>query len=567
MRRGGENLQQEFNRGMDFILNTYGAAENIRPDKNTQIILVKGIVIDIDFKVDKNYKIAEAQPPFSIYAKIIGEDLDTERPELDVQKIYYSPLLPMHNISIPEIGEEILIMRESTNISSRGYYIGRVGNTSILNYYPAREYMDSLEQGQTSPSFKYGFSFDVNKLRNDKEYDAPSNEINSFSIPLTFGDVVQQGRSQTYVRHSFNRSNKKGVLEQGIRGTEQPGSRQIQSNIIDSNANGETVVDPSIGITDTKNIHLIDSSVLSLGNFPLASVLPNNPNQNSALGSDKAMIINIADELYNISSNQNDTTMYRQVLGEKLINNQAQTNKLMKDMLDGLTGLTETVQVLLDAFIEHEHALPKIELNLKKEIKFKDTFRTQTRVIPGRRQRIVVPSRFIRGRRITIPSNRYPGFTTVNVPGQRIPGTVRYVQGPNTVIPGKTKTRTITRNIDFQQVIGGEDNPRFTLPIRLVTNPNPVQVGTRDETWGEYFKRTGTTYYQIRQTLKTTPKRRDIPVYGDPPEETESSLGVKTNKVNAESENLIALFGAQKDRLNDIFNRATDFLSKNQFIN
>ena len=92
MRRGGENLQQEFNRGMDFILNTYGAAENIRPDKNTQIILVKGIVIDIDFKVDKNYKIAEAQPPFSIYAKIIGEDLDTERPELDVQKIYYSPL-------------------------------------------------------------------------------------------------------------------------------------------------------------------------------------------------------------------------------------------------------------------------------------------------------------------------------------------------------------------------------------------------------------------------------------------------------------------------------------------
>ena len=56
-------------------------------------------------------------------------------------------------------------------------------------------------------------------------------------------------------------------------------------------------------------------------------------------------------------------------------------------------------------------------------------------------------------------------------------------------------------------------------------------------------------------------------MYGDPPEETDSSLGVKTNKVNTESENLIALFGAQKDRLNNIFNRATDFLSKNQFIN
>ena len=113
MRTGGENLQQEFNRGYDFILNTYGAAENIMPGKNTQIFLIKGIVIDIDFQVDKNYKLAADQPPFSIYAKIIGEDLDVARPDLAVQKIYYSPLLPIHNVSIPEIGEEILIMRES----------------------------------------------------------------------------------------------------------------------------------------------------------------------------------------------------------------------------------------------------------------------------------------------------------------------------------------------------------------------------------------------------------------------------------------------------------------------
>ena len=218
MRTGGESLQQEFNRGYDFILNTYGAAENIMPDKNTQIILVKGIVIDIDFQINKNYKLAAAQPPFSIYAKIIGEDLDVDHPDLEVQKIYYSPFLPIHNISLPEIGEEILIMRESTNISSRGYYIGRICNTSTINYYSTRKYMDSLEQGVTSPEFKYGFSFDVDELRKRREFDTPTDEIDSFSIPLTFGDVVQQGRSQTYIRHSFNRNNKKGVLEQGIRG-------------------------------------------------------------------------------------------------------------------------------------------------------------------------------------------------------------------------------------------------------------------------------------------------------------------------------------------------------------
>jgi len=566
MRTGGENLQQEYNRGYDFILNTYGAAENIMPDKNAQIILVKGIVIDIDFQVDKNYKLAEAQPPFSIYAKIIGEDLDVARPDLAVQKIYYSPLLPIHNVSIPEIGEEILIMRESTDISSRGYYIGRVGNTGTLNYYPTRKYMDSLEQGVTSPEFKYGFSFNVDDLRNRREYETPTDEINSFSIPLTFGDVVQQGRSQTYIRHSFNRSNKKGILEQGIRGAEQPGASPLPGNIIDPLSNGESVTDPSIGITDTKNIHLIDSSIMSLGDFSLVSTLPNNPNQNNTLGTDKAMIVNIADELYNISSNQTDTSMYRQVLGEKLIKHQAQTNGLIKTMLNGLTGLTETVQVLLEAFVEHEHALPKIDINLKKEIKFKDVYRTQARVIAGKQQRIVIPAKHINGRTITVPAAD-GGYNRVRIPGQTVPGTVRYVQGPNTVIPGKMKTRNITRNINFEQVIGGTENPRFTFPVRLVNNPDPVRVGTRNETWGEYYKRTGTSYYQTSQTLRETPKRTDIPVYADPPEESESSLGVKTNKVNTEAENLIALFEAQKDRLNDIFTRATDFLSKNQFIN
>ena len=107
MKVGGEPLQQEFNRGYDFILNTYGSAENIMPGKNTWLLLSKGIVIDVDFDIAKNYKNAEGQPPFSIYAKIIGEDLDVDEPDLEVEKIYYSPLLPIHNICVPEIGEEI----------------------------------------------------------------------------------------------------------------------------------------------------------------------------------------------------------------------------------------------------------------------------------------------------------------------------------------------------------------------------------------------------------------------------------------------------------------------------
>ena len=47
------------------------------------------LIVDIDFDTQKNYKMAAAQPPFSIYAKIIGEDLDISDPRLEVEKIYY----------------------------------------------------------------------------------------------------------------------------------------------------------------------------------------------------------------------------------------------------------------------------------------------------------------------------------------------------------------------------------------------------------------------------------------------------------------------------------------------
>ena len=59
------HLQQEFNRGYDFILNTYGAAENIITlPLNYQPLLIKGIIIDIDFNITKNYKFAAEETSF-----------------------------------------------------------------------------------------------------------------------------------------------------------------------------------------------------------------------------------------------------------------------------------------------------------------------------------------------------------------------------------------------------------------------------------------------------------------------------------------------------------------------
>ena len=44
-------------------------------------------------------------------------------------------------------------------------------------------------------------------------------------------------------------------------------------------------------------------------------------------------------------------------------------------------------------------------------------------------------------------------------------------------------------------------------------------------------------------------------------------MGLKTEKINTDTENLIESIKNQKEQLNLIFNKATDFLSRNQFIN
>ena len=516
MKVGGEPLQQEFNRGYDFILNTYGSAENIMPSKNDQQLIQRGIVIDIDFDIGKNYRLAAAQPPFSIYAKIIGEDLDVEDPTLEAQKIFYPPFLPVHNLCVPEIGEEILIMREGTSPSTQGYYIGRLGNTSTLNYFPARQYMDSQEGGETGPEYKYGFTFDVNALRRRKLFETPSNEIKCISIPVTYGDVVQQGRSQSYIRHSFNKNNKKGVLEQGLRFQQQNIPNPLNNNVLFGGRDASSY-DPSIGETATKSIHFVDTSIKRLGDYKLATILPDDPEQDNINNvEDKSMIANLSEEIYNISTRNVSSTIYRQVLGEKLVSHQKQTNNLISSMLDGLTGLTETIQVLLNAFIEHEHALPRVDLNLEKTITASDRYVVPAQYEPQSPQEIRVPDKTVRVRTGTSRQGRAIYRNTT------IPGFTRSIERPPKLVqPARTQTRTSSQKINFEAIIGGEEDPRFTAPIE--TDNGNV--------------------------------------------EHPASLGLKTQQINTDTENLIDAFNNQKQQLNLIFNKATDFLSRNQFIN
>ena len=78
---------------------------------------------------------------------------------------------------------------------------------------------------------------------------------------------------------------------------------------------------------------MIDSSIKRLGNYNYQSYY-GNEQSDALLGEDKAMIVNIADEIYNISSRNIAGVLYRQVLGEKLVTQQQQTYNLIKEMMN-----------------------------------------------------------------------------------------------------------------------------------------------------------------------------------------------------------------------------------------
>ena len=540
MNSGPQNIFRQFNKGTDYIQSSYNVSDGVT--KITPNLIFKGVVIEVDFNAVKSTSLASLVPPFSVYAKLIGVDDDVENPLISNNKIYYPPLFPMHTICIPEIGEEVLILKENSEVSSQGYYIGRINDSSPLNISYARDYV-GINDPETSNKSRYGFSFDVRKLREKFINKMPSSEFSNVSIPMTYGDVVQQGRSKTYVRHSFNKNNKKGVLEQGIRMDGQLVSKdQVNSFNYDPPKSGNPLqyailpegeqltdqlmlrsIDPSIGITKTKTIHLVDSSIKRLGDYTYQSFYGNK--QTGELeGDDKGMIVNIAEEIYNISSRNVAGALYRQVLGEKLVTQQQQSLNLMKQIMNTVSDFAESTQVLLDAFLEHTHALPKIELNLEKTIEFKDRVRTPPTIRRQPNLTVQLP-----GKMISIPSPD-GGYRRVYVPG----GKASIPQPPKIVNKGRTRTRIQKQEINFEAIIGGSEDPRFTAPVQIDKEPT---------TQGSPLP--GAAQMDMGKT----------------------ELGMKTGQVDSELEKVISKFTRQRERLDGLTLKVNHFLSKNQFVN
>ena len=76
-------------------------------------ILNRAIVISVKVGVDVSPQGSANLPQFSINARIIGEDLSNVSPENEVTR-WYAPLMSNTIISVPEVGEQVFVMRETT---------------------------------------------------------------------------------------------------------------------------------------------------------------------------------------------------------------------------------------------------------------------------------------------------------------------------------------------------------------------------------------------------------------------------------------------------------------------
>jgi hypothetical protein len=317
---------------------------NVGLDKTNEFYLKRAVVVDINRNVNQQGAIVPGRPPYSVAAVILGETIHGNRPDLAKDKIWYPPLSSMHNISIPEIGEEVFIIKESNAKSSIGYWVGRVNNSTKLDFYAAK----SWAKGATSAEKFGGRQINVDAMH-DKIFITPGKTISQSAIPFRDGDVLQQGRSGTFVRHSFHPTLKGGVLEMGI-STEKPKVLSLD--------------DPTIGFTKTKTVHLEFMSIKDIMGDYRAIIQPIKKYENkdeeidtSGLDSTiegKNIIANLAQEHYNISIDSTGESigdyLYRQVLGER-------NKETISSLIEVVKDLKESVIKLHNDYKNHKHGL------------------------------------------------------------------------------------------------------------------------------------------------------------------------------------------------------------------
>jgi len=310
------DLTKTFYPGIKFVKEAYGSSQGWYPEKSIVFLLVQGIVITINTDLNSSSTLI---PLYSINAKIVNRDSSDINLENKQLNNWFPPLLPIHDLKLPMKGEVIWILKEASSESSRGYWIGRINDTNKINTVLAKEYLirEKTSQG------RYGFDFQV------EDFAQKEPEI-IYSIPAKEGDIIQQGRKNSFIRHSSKNNN--GILELGI--------KENKKYLLNKDS-------LSIGDTKTKTIHLENSSYKEIVKLT---------KKTEAIDEKKNIILHIAQEIYNISNDSNSNNeIYKNVLGEKL-------NEFLTEVFSLIDNISMNFKTFLKIFNLHKHGIEKLEL-------------------------------------------------------------------------------------------------------------------------------------------------------------------------------------------------------------
>jgi len=443
-------------------------------------ILNRGIVISVKLGIDTNPQSSSILPQYSVNARIIGEDHSSESPENELPR-WYAPLMSNSIISVPEIGEQVFIVRETTLNNSKGYWIARVNDTDEVSTK-----LTNNENKETNPESmsRYGMRFDVEKISSESRQPTSTTERKTFQLPLSLGDVLIQGRNGSYIRNSYLPiyRNKPGILEMGV----------LENRTYQRNPTG------TVGSTKTKTVHFSDAIPTDITPL-LAKVVDKQQNNTTPVEDDsnvkRDFIVNMAEEIYNISSTKDSQTkMHRLVLGEKINQYFREQDRIIRGFITITQNMLTTVDVLYNSYLNHNHAIPEINVDLPdKEVIDKQTINRGFRTVPQPPISVFVPASRVRipgsggvtitktidtpvgPKRITETVGGSPD-TTVTVPSKfiRVPSPPKQINlGYRTVVK--------RRRIKFDDIsIGGNDNPRFTVAIETDSATDFVQNNIND---------------------------------------------------------------------------------------
>jgi len=278
-------------------------------NKEPIFLLQKGIVISVNLNTDQK-DTSFYNPPYSLNLRLINEDYTNKNAQeiLDDNPKWYQPLFPNQFIILPEIGEEVLVLREYTSKESVGYWICRVNDSAIIKRKLAREHFQA-----DNPLLKYNFPFDVNEVSEKSKQDKTPDKIFE-TEKLNPGDIAILGRCGSYCIHTYKDGN----------------TRYLQ------------------GISSLVNIECYEL-------IKFSDIDKDYSFYNEDIIDEESNILNLKADKFVQYSHLSENKLYSQVYGDKLI-------ELLKKMSDNIEVLNNKLLEIQNIINKHVHSVPATSL-------------------------------------------------------------------------------------------------------------------------------------------------------------------------------------------------------------